>query len=392
MKKIAFVTPDLKSGGSERVAARLTHLFGGRYEICYIVFDDSDISYDINAKLINLNAPPSNNKLTKVINTFKRAGGIRRVVKERNIDAVMSFTSIANRAMRFSHAGCPTIGACRGYGDLEANTSDYHKVIKSGAVMLFNSAEMQEFYLERYPDDRESCVTIENLIDIDRIQKMSHEELPEEHKSFFADHKVVSAVGILSRHKGHWDLLKSFEILRDRVPDAGLAVVGHRGLLEEQIREMAKNHKYADDILFVGYQSNPFKYIAHSSAFALSSISEGFPNVLIEAMACGVPCVSTACKTGPREIMFNEFSVVCPKDEYAVCDNGILTPVFDGRADFDYRNKSVAHHVFADALERVLTDPLLSQQLAQAGLERAARNAEEVIAHKYFELIERVTG
>ncbi|MBQ3100637.1 MAG: glycosyltransferase [Clostridia bacterium] len=392
MKRIAFVTPDLKSGGSERVAARLTHLFGGRYEVCYIVFDDSDVSYDINAELINLNAPPSNNKMIKVINTFKRAAGIRRTVKERNIDAVMSFTSIANRAMRFSRAGCPTVGACRGYGDLEAHTEDYHKVIKSGAVILFNSIEMQEFYLEKYPYDRDGCVTIENLIDFDRIRERSREELPVAHKEFFDAHKVVSTVGILSRHKGHWDLLKSFELLRERVPDAGLVIVGHRGLLENEIREMAKNHKYADDILFVGYQSNPFKYIAHSSAFALSSISEGFPNVLIEAMACAVPCVSTACKTGPREIMFNEFSRVCPKDEYVVCDNGILTPVFDGRADFDYRNKNAAHYIFAEALERVLSDFELSQRLTEAGLNRAARNAEEVIAHKYFELIERVTG
>lgn len=392
MKKIAFVSPDLKSGGSERVAARLTHLFGGKYEVSYIVFDDSDISYSINAELINLNVPPSNNKLVKVFNTFKRAGGIRRVVKEKGIDAVMSFTSIANRAMRFSHAGCPTIGACRGYGDLEANTANYHKVISSGAVLLFNSTEMQEFYLAKYPDDRDKCITIENLIDFDRIQRKAKDDLPEEHKEFFANHKVITAVGILSRHKGHWDLLKSFEILRERIPDAGLVIVGHRGLLEAQIKEMARDHKYSDDILLAGYQSNPFKYIAHSSVFALSSVSEGFPNVLIEAMACGVPCVSTACKTGPREIMFNEFKPVEPKDEYIVCDNGILTPVFDGRVDFDYRNKNSAHYIFAEALERMMTDSEFSERLAGAGLERAARNGEDVIAHKYFDLIERVTG
>ncbi len=391
MKKIAFVTPDLKSGGSERVASRLTHLFAGKYEVYYIVFDDSDISYKINAELVNLNAPPSDNKIVKVINTFKRAGGIRRVVKEHGIDAVMSFTSIANRAMRFSRPGCATIGACRGFGDLELNTADYHRVIASGAVMLFNSREMQEYYLEKYPADRDRCMTIENLIDLDRIERKSHSDLPEDHAEFYASHRVVSTVGILSRHKGHWELLKAFELLRDRVPDAGLVIVGHRGLLESQIKEMAARHKYADDILFVGYQSNPFKYISKSSVFALSSISEGFPNALIEAMVCGTPCVSTACKTGPCEIMFNEFQRPEPKDEYIVCDNGILTPVFDGKIDYDYRNKSVAHHVYADALERVLTDTELAKQMSAAGRKRAARNDESVISDKYFELIESVT-
>lgn len=391
MKKIAFVTPDLKSGGSERVASRLTHLFEGKYELYYIVFDDSDISYKISAELINLDAPPSDNKVKKVVNTFRRADGIRQVVKRQGIDAVMSFTSIANRAMRYSRPGCATIGACRGFGDLELNTPDYHKVIASGATMLFNSREMQEYYLERYPKDRDRCTTIENLIDLDRIERKSHSDLPEEHAEFYATHKVISAVGILSRHKGHWDLLKAFELLRERIPDAGLVIVGHRGLLESRIKEMGAANKYAKDILFAGYQSNPFKYIAKSDVFALSSISEGFPNVLIEAMACGVPCVSTACKTGPCEIMFNEFQRPEPTDEYLICDNGILTPVFDGKIDYDYRNKSVAHHVFADALERMLTDPELADRLKKAGRERAAKNDEEAVADRYFELIERVT-
>lgn len=391
MKKIAFVTPNLKSGGSERVASRLTHLFAGKYELYYIVFDDSDISYNIDAELINLNLPPSDNKIVKVIHTFKRAHGIRRVVKEHGIDVVMSFTSIANRAMRFSHPGCATIGACRGYGDLEKHTEDYHKVITSGASMFFNSREMQEFYLERYPADRSKCTTIENLIYLEAIKSKSHEELIPEHAEFYANHRVVSTVGILSHHKGHWDLLKAFELLRDRVPDAGLVIVGHRGSLEEKINEMARRHKYAADILFAGYQSNPFKYISKSSVFALSSISEGFPNSLIEAMVCGVPCVSTACKTGPCEIMFDSFNRLEPKDEYIICDNGILTPVFDGVIDFDYRNKSAAHYIYADALERMMDDIELAGRMINAGCKRAAQNDESAIADRYFELIESVT-
>lgn len=391
MKKLAFVTPDLKSGGSERVASRLTHLFGDRYEIYYIVFDDSDISYNINAELINLDLPPSNNKLVKVVNTFKRAAGIRRVVKEKGIDAVVCFTPIANRAMRFAKPGCAMIGACRGYGDLEQNTDDYHKVIAAGAVMLFNSREMQEFYLENYPDDRESCVTIENLIDLERIERKAQEELPPEHAEFYANHRVVSAVGILSRHKGHWDLFKSFELLRERIPDAGLVLVGHRGQYEQELREMAARNKYADDILLVGYQSNPFKYISKSTVYALSSISEGFPNALIEAMACSVPCVSTSCKTGAYEIMYNDYRLTETRGGYVIADNGILTPVFDGKVDFDYENKSEAHRVFADALERVMTDLPLADRLAASGRRRAARNDESAVADEYFELIEKVT-
>ena len=387
-KNIAFVTSDLKSGGSERVASRLTSLFGDRYNNYYIVFNSEDISYEINADLIDLDVPPSDSKPKKVINTFKRAAGIRRAVKEHDIDTLFSFTTIANRAMLFSRAKCKKIGACRGYEDLMLHPANYHRLIRFGTRILFNSRESQDYYLSKYPGDADMCVTIENLFDIDNIRTLAKEELPPEHADFYASHKVVSNVGILSRHKGHWDLLKSFEILKEKVPDAGLVIVGHRGLLEKQIKEMAANNKYADDILLAGYQSNPFKYLAKSDVYVHPSISEGFPNAVIEAMACGVPCVSTACATGPCEIMFDEYRKVEPKDGYIIADNGILTPVFDGRIDYDYSHKTREHEIFAGAVERVLSDRELAERLVRAGIARSDRCDEARIADRYSKLIE----
>ena len=387
-KNIAFVTSDLKSGGSERVASRLTSLFGDRYNNYYIVFNSEDISYEINAELIDLNVPPTDNKAKKVVNTFKRAAGIRRAVREHDIDVLFSFTTIANRAMLFSRANCKKIGACRGYEDLMLHPANYHRLIRFGSKILFNSRESEEYYLAKYPGDAAKCVTIENLFDIGNIREMAKEELSPEHAAFFASHKTLTTVGILSRHKGHWDLLKSFEILKEKVPDAGLVIVGHRGLLEKQIKEMAANNKYREDILFTGYQSNPFKFLAKSDVYVHSSISEGFPNAIIEAMACGAPCVSTACATGPCEIMFDEYRKVSPKGDYVIADNGVLTPVFDGIIDYDYSHKSEAHEVFAAAAERLLSDKELAVKLARAGAARADRCDEAMIADKYFELIE----
>ena len=387
-KHIAFMTQTLQSGGSERVASQLTHLLSDKYDISYIVFDSSDISYEIDAELIDLDVPPSDNKFRKAVNLARRAAGIRRAVKKNHIDLLMSFTSIANLAMRFAHPGCRTIGACRGYGDLARNPEKYRKVVKSGAELLFNSVEMQDHYLSLYPDDRARCSTIENLIDFENDVSMAADPLPPAHAEFYATHSVVSTVGIFSRHKGHWDLLKSFELLREKVPDAGLVIVGHRGLLEKNIAEMAGRNRFAGDILLTGYQSNPFKYVAKSKVFAFSSISEGFPNALIEAMACGVPCVSTACPAGPREIMFNEYTPCSPAGEYVIAPNGILTPEFDGIIDYDYAHLSDAHRIFAGALEKLLTDRKTAKGLAEAGIERARRNDVHVIADRYFRLIE----
>lgn len=385
MRKIAFVTPDLKSGGSERVASRLTHILGDCCKIYYIVFDDSDISYDINAELINLNALPSKSKIKKVFNTFKRANGIKKAVKKYGIDTVMSFTSIANRALRFSNVPCRKIGACRGFEHFEKNTNEYKALIDMNAEILFNSKEAAGFYVKQY-GDTDKIHTIENPLDFDKIVELSKEKLSPEEQKFYNTHKVVSTMGIFSKHKGHWDLLKSFELLKKDIPDAGLVIIGHRGLLENDIKNMVKNHPYSNDILLTGFQKNPFKYLAKSDVFGFSSISEGFPNALLEAMACGVPCVSTDCKTGPKELLIDGKAPEKITNIFNA-DNGILVPCFDGVPDFDFRNKTQNHKIFANALTILLNDESLRKKYSEKGIERAKKNDYTIIGDEYKKLL-----
>ncbi len=385
-KNIAFLTPDLRSGGSERVASRLTKLFSDKYNIYYIIFDDTDKSYEVDAELINLNIPATHNFVKKVMNLLRRAAAIRRICREKNIEVVFSFTPSSNISLRFANPKCRWVGSCRGFEDLETNTADYHKMIEAGGEILFNAREMEEYYKSKYPMDADKCHTIENLVDCRHIVDMSKEELTGEEQKFFDSHKVVSTVGILSQHKGHWDLFKSFELLKEKVPDAGLVLVGHRGIFEEQLKDMAKRNKYADDILLTGYSANPFKYVAKSDVYAMSSISEGFPNALIEAMTCGTAVVTTACATGPAEILYDEYRVTRPT-KWEKADNGIITPTFDGIPDFDYNNKNWSHGQFADALAAMLTDDGMRKSYEEKGYKRAWRNDEAAISDEYFKYI-----
>lgn len=387
-KNLVFITPDLKSGGSERFASRLTKLYSSKYNIYYIVFDDDDISYEIDAELINLNIPASHNFVKKLINLYRRSRKINKICKKYNVSTVFAFTPGANRAIRFARLKCRMIGACRGAEDLMINTGEYHGIIAAGGEILFNAKEMEAFFVEKYPCDAEKCHTIENLLDCKHIEDMSKESLSEEEQKFFDTHKVVSTVGILSPHKGHWDLFKSFEILKKKVPDAGLVLVGHRGTIQQDLIDMAKRNKYAEDILLTGYQSNPFKYVAKSDVYAMSSISEGFPNALIEAMVCRTAVVTTSCATGPAEIMYDEYRKLDIK-EWVKADNGIITPVFDGKPDFDYNNKAKVHEIFADALAAMLNDDEMREMYAQRGYKRAWKNDESVISDEYFKLLEQ---
>ena len=97
----------------------------------------------------------------------------------------------------------------------------------------------------------------------------------------------------------------------------------------------------AEKVDFLGFQKNPYKFISKSNIFVLSSIQEGFPTVIIEAMACGVPVISTDCKAGPNEIIENR-------------ENGLLVPVGDEKS-------------LAEAILQLLNSKALREKFSREG-------------------------
>ena len=134
----------------------------------------------------------------------------------------------------------------------------------------------------------------------DRIELLRQEPLTE--RWFLDDTRpCILAIGRLSFQKDFLTLLRAFLQVR-KIVDAKLVILGEgddRAALEEFIR--------ANDLLgtvyLPGFVANPYKFMQAGSLFVLSSRYEGLPNVLIEAIHLGLPCVSTCCKSGPREIL-----------------------------------------------------------------------------------------
>jgi len=148
--------------------------------------------------------------------------------------------------------------------------------------------------------ERARIHVIYNPVDCRRIAELAQQPL--DHPWFQPDQPpVVLAAGRLHRQKDYPTLLQAFAHLRRRQA-CRLVIIGEgpeRVRLESQVAQLG----ISEDVQLPGFQKNPFAYMARAGVFVLSSAWEGLSNVLIEALACGCPVVSTDCPHGPAEVL-----------------------------------------------------------------------------------------
>lgn len=147
-----------------------------------------------------------------------------------------------------------------------------------------------------------SVATIHNPVPADDIRKLATEQV--EHPWFAAGQPPVAlAVGRDAPQKDYPTLVEAFARVRRATP-ARLVVVGDlTSDLRHELMARARGLGVASDVAYLGFDANPYRYMARAAVFVLSSRQEGLPTVLVEALACGTPVVSTDAPHGPQEIL-----------------------------------------------------------------------------------------
>jgi len=148
--------------------------------------------------------------------------------------------------------------------------------------------------------DRQSVTTIYNPVVDDDLRASAAEELE---NAWFGPGAapVILGVGRLTEQKDFATLIRAFAGVRAQ-REARLVILGE-GRLREDLEELASKLGIQQDVALPGFVKNPFQYMARASVLVLSSEYEGLPGVLIQAMACGCPVVSTDCPGGSAEIL-----------------------------------------------------------------------------------------
>ncbi|HLR01824.1 MAG TPA: glycosyltransferase [Virgibacillus sp.] len=185
-------------------------------------------------------------------------------------------------------------------------------VYKKASQVVSLSEGVKENLIKRYHVKPEDIKVIYNPVDIDHIQKQTNEGIieREHHHLFTDDEKVIITAGRLVQQKDHRTLLKAFADIRRQVPSK-LLILGE-GPLQEELMQYAAQLQIEDHVFFLGFQNNPYIYMKQADLFVLTSIHEGFSHVVAEALATGVPVVSTDCKSGPREVLDNgQYGKLC---------------------------------------------------------------------------------
>jgi len=165
---------------------------------------------------------------------------------------------------------------------------------------------------------------------------------------------VVLAAGRLVSDKDFATLVRAFHLVR-RERRARLVILGE-GELRPELEALVAELGLTEDVALPGFEPNPYKYMAGAAAFALSSVSEGLPTVLIEAIAAGLPVVSTDCVSGPREIL-------------AHTQAGQLVPVGDH-----------------EAMARALLEALAGEKGGRGAARGLDAFAPALVAERYLEL------
>ncbi|MGH1880332.1 glycosyltransferase family 4 protein [Enterococcus casseliflavus] len=312
MKKILLVITGMPLGGAERVMATIANSFSEKYSVTLVSLKKMESKYELNEKVNYITTNGRVDKQTGVKRKFQliRSGissifELKKIIEKENPDIILSFLDNANYIV--------SILKKLFFKDKEVVISERNDVSQNSKLSIFIKKNLYKevdtlicqtdfvgnYYINEMNIDKEKISIIPNPLNMKAIYLG---EIKKENA------KKIVAVGRLHKQKNYLLLLESFKIFSDKYPNYILEIYGEgpeREKLTIKIEELDLSNK----VILKGTLKNPFLQIYDSSMYIMTSIYEGYPNALMEAMASGLPVICTNLPNGvSKELIANGFN------------------------------------------------------------------------------------
>lgn len=364
-KKVIFLLPIWGGGGGEKVVSDLSFNLPGDIEKLVVVFKNKNC-YPFNGAIISLNLSLSTNPFLKIFIFLRGYFKFKGIIRKEKPDYVISLGSLQNiiniLSFKKSIVRVDNPIAISHRKVTEKLYPVFVRFLFSRAYkIIVVSNGLKKELTERFKIKEKNIDVIYNSIDIKKVQELAKEPLGGGFKSIF-ENPVIINIGSLIGQKNQEQLIGVFKNVKNQIPKAKLVILGE-GVLERHLRKVVSKFGLEGDVYFLGWQKNPFKFIAKSKVFALPSLWEGFGIVILEAMACGVPVVAFDCPFGPKEILAPQLDINKPVKNIVFASCGVLVPLpnesHDSKEDY-----------FAKALMRVIQDQSLRNIIIKSAEKR----------------------
>ena len=368
--KITIILPSLSSGGAERVMVLLSEGFlekGHKITLITIAGKERDF-YKLPTGVVRIAldiAGDSSNILEAIKNNFKRVLILRKAIKSTNPDIVISSLVSTNilTVLSLLESDIPILINEQNYTTKISKKKNWYKLRN---------------FIYQYSDRLvSSSIGVDNtfkwlnskkrVVSYNPLSRISEDDLTE--KIDLDEDKIsprsnwITSMGRLTEQKGFDILIKAFYRISSNNPDWQLIIIGE-GHLRSDLLELVNQYNLTEKVFLIGRLDNPFPIVKKSKFFVMASRFEGFGMVHAEALACGIPVISTDCPAGPNEVIRHDI-------------DGILV-----------ENKNELE--LANAMDKLISNPSERQRLACNSHEVKNRFSLEKTVDKWENLIENL--
>lgn len=307
---IMFSTGCLKKGGAERVISNLANYFVKDNDVSIVTTIKGEQYYELDKHINVYSLDKVTTNENFLLKNIKRIRNLKKVIKEVKPDVIVSFLpepSYRILLLKLFNRNLKIIVSVRNDPKIEYKSKINNMLMKllypKADGFVFQTSEAKDYFCRKI---KNKSIVIPNPVNEIFICEPFNGKRE----------KTIVTVGRLEKQKNHALLIDAFSKISNKYDDYKLIIYGE-GSLRSELEQKIENLKIKDKVILAGQVDEINKVIYKAGMFVLSSDYEGMPNALLEAMALGLPCISTDCPCGgPREIIDNNI-------------NGILVPIND---------------------------------------------------------------